>query len=634
MSASASPVYEFGDFRMDIAERRLSRQDGTTVSVTPRVFDTLRYLVENSGTLLEKERVMEAVWPDSVVEENNLSQNISTLRRVFGESPGSARYIVTVPGRGFRFVAQVTSRQNGAGAERTSEDPKQERIDRVLPASHPSEPGSIRHRRPVLLLATLAVLALSIAIFLFWKNRPAPPIPEKSIAVLSFDNLSGDQENTYFADGIKDEILTRLSKIAALKVISRTSTQKFKSAPKNLREIAQQLGVANILEGSVQKSGDTVRITVQLIHAQSDTHIWAETYDRKLTDLFEVESDVAKRIAAALEATLTGTEKRALKARPTANVEAHQAYLKGRYFWDKRTPEGFEKAGEYFRQAIAIDPNYAPAHAGLSDAYQFAAFDAVNIASRAELCARARAAAKKAVELDDTLAEPHASLGLVAMNYDWDWATAEREFKRAIELNPNYATAHHWHAEYLAAVGKPDESLAEIRRACELDPLSLIINTDMGKFLYYAGRYNDAIKQLREAVRMDPDFMLAHAWLGSVYATTGRYDEAIAQFHTIRDSDWALGWLGYVYAISGRREDAEKILNELKRLATERPIDPHVLLVVYVGLGDKDQAFAAFNEAYEIHSVGLTSLKVHPWYDSLRKDPRFADLLRRMNLAP
>lgn len=293
-----------------------------------------------------------------------------------------------------------------------------------------------------------------------------------------------------------------------------------------LGEIALQLGVANILEGSVQKSGKTVRVTVQLINAQSDTHLWAETYDRQLTDMFQVESEVAQQIASALEATLSGAEKEALQARPTANVEAYQAYLKGRFFWNKRTPESYEKAAEYFRQAIAIDPNYAPAYAGLSDAYQFSAY---NLVSRTELYAEARVAAEKAVALDKSLAEPHASLGLLALNYDWDWATAEREFRRAIELNPNYVTAHHWYAEYLIALDRPEESLAEIKRARELDPLSLIINTDTGKILYYARRYDDAIKQLRETLRMDPDYGQAHIWLSSVCATIGRYDEAIAE---------------------------------------------------------------------------------------------------------
>jgi TolB-like protein/DNA-binding winged helix-turn-helix (wHTH) protein/predicted negative regulator of RcsB-dependent stress response len=656
MTPSPSDIYEFGDFRLDASKRLVSRRCGEPVPLTPRVFDTLLYLVQHSGAVLDKERLMEAVWPDSIVEENNLSQNISSLRRILGESPGSHRYIVTVPGRGYRFVAEVrvpetaTKPQNGSRDDDSTRaipealpdgPPAAVKRNGWLPGPPPTHSPVRRNLRPVL-LSTLAVLALGGAIFLFWRSqsqtpannqsRPTFAISEKSIAVLPFDNLTHDPENAYFADGIKDEILTRLSKIAALKVISRTSTQKFKSAPDNVREIARQLGVANILEGSVQKSGETVRVTVQLIHAPSDTHLWAETYDRKLTDMFQVESEVAQRIATALATTLSVSEKRALTAKPTANVEAYQAYLKGRYFWNKRTGEGFAKAAESFQRATAIDPNYAPAYAGLSDVYQFSAI--FDVASRTQDYAKAREAAKRALELDETLAEPHASLGLIAMNYDWDWETAEREFRQASELNPNYATAHHWYAEFLVAVGRFDESLAEIKRARELDPLSLIINTDMGKVLYYSRRYDEAIAQLQETLRMDPDFHDAHIWLGSVYAKTGHYPEAISEFNKVRDNGWVLGWLGYVYGVSGRRDEAKKVVNQLSQIETERPIDPSVMVCVYAGLGEKDAAFAAFEKEYEMRSVGMTSLKVNPWYDSLRSDPRFTDLLRRMNLAP
>ena len=478
----------------------------------------------------------------------------------------------------------------------------------------------------------LVLVALGLTTYLLHRQPATAPLaPEKSIAVLPFDNLSRNPENAYFADGIKDEILIRLSKVAALKVISRTSTQKFKNSSDSVVEIARRLGVANILEGSVQKSGETVRVTVQLIHASSDTHLWAETYDRKLTDMFQVESEVAQSIVTALEATLSVPEKRALEAKPTENVEAYQAYLKGRYFWNKRTDEGYQRAGEYFRQAIAIDPNYAPAYAGLSDVHQFNAF---NAGTHTDLHAKAREAAQKAITLDETLAEPHASLGLLAMNYDWDWPTAEREFRQAIKLNPNYATAHHWYAEYLIAVDRPEEALAEIGRARELDPLSLIINTDTGKVLYYARRYDEAIRQLRETLKMDPDFPQAHIWLGSVCATTGRYDEALASFSKVKNNAWALGWLGYVDGVSGCRHEAEKIVAELKQIETEHAVDPHIMVYLYLGLGEKDQAFAALEKDYELRSVGLISLKVNPWYDSLRSDPRFADLLRRTNLAP
>ncbi|MBA2622444.1 MAG: winged helix-turn-helix domain-containing protein, partial [Chthoniobacterales bacterium] len=615
MIKASTSAYEFGDFRLDPASKVLLRRDGELVPLTPRVFDTLHVLVEHRGTLLEKDRLMAVVWPDTVVEENNLAQHISTLRRVLGDTPGSHRFIETVPARGYRFVAEVkTATEPAAGEEEPETAPLEVAQASGLPAAL-KQTGSSQNVAPPARswarssAAAVALVVVALTAVMWWRSpktrtgadHVAPP--EKNIAVLPFANLSGDPENAWFAEGVKDEILTRLSKVAALKVISGASTQRFKSGTDDIHAIAQQLGVANVLEGSVQRSGDSVRVTVQLINAQSGTHLWAETYDRKIGDMFQVETDVAQRVATALEATLTGAETRALKARLTVNVAAHQAYLKGRYFWNKRIPEGYDKAAEYFREAMAIDPDYAPAYAGLSDAYQLACW---NAALRSELYGKAREAARKAIELDPQLAEPHASLGLLAMNYDWDWATAESEFKQAIALDPNYATAHHWYAEYLIALGRADEALAEIKRARDLDPLSLIINTDTGKLLYYARRYDEAAEQLRETLRMDAGFIEARLWLGLVYATTGRYDEAIAEYDKI-PSDQGTFWVGYIHGIAGQRAEAEKILHELEELdASGRP-SREAILWVEIGLGQKDQAFADLEKAYQTRSDLLTS---------------------------
>lgn len=493
-------------------------------------------------------------------------------------------------------------------------------------------------RNPYLAAAATTSLVLAFALAWLVRDRSAAPsrvpAPAKSIAVLPFANLSGDPENAWFAEGVVDGILARLSKIAALKVISRSSTQRFQSAPGNIREIARQLGVQHILEGRVRKSGETVRMTVQLTHAPSQTNLWTETYDRKSTDLFQVESEIAQCIAAALATTLTGREQRAIQARQSTNVAAHHAYLKGRYFWNKRMPESYKEARDYFQQAVTLDPTYASAYAGLSDAYQFLA--TTDVPSRRESFAKAREAARKAIELDDTLAAPHASLGLIAMNHDWDWAKAEQEFRRAIELDSNYATAHQWYAEYLMAVGRFDEGLAAIKRARELDPLSMIINADTGKFLYFARRYEDAIQQLQETMKMDPAFLDTQFWLGAVYTTTGRYEEAIREFEKFREPSraWTLTCLGYVYGVSGRREEAERILPELKQLTREGSLDPQGLRYVYMALGKTEETFAMLEQEYEVRSTGLISLKTHPWYDSIRSDPRFPDLLRRMKLAP
>src|SRR5213082_26819 len=358
-------------------------------------------------------------------------------------------------------------------------------------------------RKIVALTIVLAVVATGLLIFQFVRPRltssSAATISNKSIAVLPFDNLSGDPQNAYFSEGVQDEILTRLAKIAELKVISRTSTQRFKSAPNDLRQIAQQLGVANILEGSVQKANDQVRVNVQLINAVTDAHLWADTYDRKLTDIFVIESDIAKTIADTLQAKLSRSAEHVLASRPTENPEAHELYLKGRFFWNKRTGENLKKAADYFNQAIAADPNYALAYAGLAGVYVLMPF--YSVGAPRDCYPRAKAAAKKALEQEDALAEAHTALAQVHCYYDFDFSQATSEFQRAIELNPNYATAHQWYGNSaLVALGRFDEAIAEVKRAIELDPLSLVINTDLGATYYRARRYDEAIEQLHKTL--------------------------------------------------------------------------------------------------------------------------------------
>lgn len=644
METSRSPVYEFGEFQIDAVKRRLQRRDGSPVPLTPRVFDTLLYLVEHSGALVERSQLLDAVWPDAVVEENNITQNISTLRRVLGEAPGVRQFIVTVPGRGYRFVAEVRPADAVAGIG----DPGSERDFPVsLRPGSTIPPGPTR--RPGLVRASVIIAAVAAVVvaFVWWQkatdnsrrvspNELSRPVSDKSVAVLPFANLSGEAENAYFADGIKDEILSRLSKVGALKVISRTSTEKYKNAPENLREIALQLGVEHILEGSVQKSGDTVRVTVQLIHAPTDTHLWAETYDRKLTDVFRVETEVAQRIATALQATLTGSESRAVADRPTTNVEAHEAFLKGRYFWNKRTVDAFKQAVEYFRRAVELDPGYAQAWAGFSDALLFLAGE--NGPDERELRARGRAALQKALEIDETLAEAHASLGLLAMNFDWDWAQAEREFKRAIELNPNYATAHQWYGEFLADMGRADEGIREINRARALDPLSVIINSDVAKVYLLTRHYDEAVEQFKRTLELDPAFGQAHGLLGLTYSLKGLHSEALEEVRQIKgleNDPMAVAWLGYIHAAAGDRASAEKMLSQLRELATRIYVSPLWIAQIQVGLREADQAFASFERVFEERSVaGAIVLKANPLFDNLRSDPRFADLLRRANLTP
>jgi len=461
----------------------------------------------------------------------------------------------------------------------------------------------------------------------------AGSLPQKSIAVLPFDNLSRDPDNAYFAEGIQDEILTRLAKVADLKVISRTSTQKYKSAPDNLRDIAKQLGVLNILEGSVQRAADQVRVTVQLINATTDAHLWAETYDRKLTDIFAVESDIAKTIADTLHAKLTGSEKSAIAKRPTADTEAYELYLKGRFFWNKRTGPDLRKAIAYFNQAIAKDPNYALAYAGLADAYVL--LPPYGAASALESFPHAEAAAKKALELDDALAEAHTSLAQVLVSYDFDFEGSTREFERAIALNPNYATAHHWYGSGPPlSLGEFDRAIAELKRAQQLDPLSLIINADLGSGFVTARRYDDAIAQLRKTIEMDPHFYYAHWNLGEALELKGKLREAFAEYKKaaeLNDDPLVLSLVAQAEAKLGQRDDARKILKQLEQLATRRYVGNYAFALVHIALGEKEKAIEDLEHAYR-DRVGpdIALLKVDPMLDPLRGDPRFEALVAKI----
>ncbi len=485
----------------------------------------------------------------------------------------------------------------------------------------------------------IVVVGAAVSLALFFVGRyTAPPrsearinVPEKSIAVLPFENLSRDPDNAYFTEGVQEEILTRLSKIADLKVIARTSTERYKGAPANLREISEQLGVANVLEGSVQKAADQVRVNVQLINAATGAHLWAESYDRKLTDIFAVESDIAKTIAETLQAKLTAAEKTAIAKRPTPNAEAYELYLKGRFFWNKRTGADLRTAIEYFNQALSKDPNYALAYAGLGDSYGL--LPIYGVASPADSFPQAKAAAKKALELDDTLAEAHSSLALVLQFYDYDIEQSLKEFERAIQLNPNYATAHHWYGELLGAMGRFDEGIAELKRAHQLDPLSLIINADLGHGYTLARQYDKAIEQLRKAIEMDPRFYYAHWSLGKALQLKGRLNEGIAEYRKaveLNDDPFSLALLGQAYARAGQREEAQKILARLSDTAKSRYIHPYSFALLYLALGDKERAIHELERTYRERAGDAFSLKADPMLDDLRGNPRFEALVQKV----
>ncbi len=454
----------------------------------------------------------------------------------------------------------------------------------------------------------------------------------KSIAVLPFDNLSRDPDNAFFAEGVQDEILTRLAKVADLKVISRTSTQRFKSAPSDLREIAKQLGVMNILEGSVQRSNDQVRINVQLINAVTDAHLWAEIYDRKLTDLFIVESEVAKTIADTLRAKLSGSEMTAMSSQPTEDPVAHDSFVQGRHYLALRRDDNLPRAIEFFHQAIARDPNYAAAYAGLSEAYIL--LPRYTGAYPSETRPQSRVAALKALELNPNLAEAHNALAKIALDYDVDFAEAAREFKRAIELNPNYAGAHHWFSGALESLGQFDEALAESKLGTELDPFSAVNLVDQGRVYGSARRFPEAKASFEKALAIDPAFSYAHWHYGEMLQVSGDLKGAAAEYakaRTASNSPEPIALIGQLAAMMGRPEEARQALRALDELEKHRYVDVFWRALLYLSLGDKEQALQSLEQSYinrEGYEIGL--IKVDPMLDSLRAEPRFQALVKKV----
>jgi TolB-like protein/Flp pilus assembly protein TadD len=508
-------------------------------------------------------------------------------------------------------------------------------------------PATARRKKHVWIYIVVIGAILSIGLFFLGRYSAINEAPrqseattgilQKSIAVLPFDNLSRDPDNAYFTEGVEDEILTRLAKVSDLKVISRTSTQHFKSAPENLPTIAKQLGVVNILEGSVQKAANQVRVNVQLISAMTGAHLWADTYDRKLTDIFAVESDIAKSIAETLQAKLTGSAEQVLASKPTENAQAHELYLRGRYFWNRRTGENLKKAAEYFQQAIEKDPKYALAYSGLADCHVLLpVYPELGSNPRDEL-PQAFAAARKAVQLDDTLAEAHASLAR-ALASNLQLAVATSEFNRAIELNPNYATAHQWFGECLQSQGRFDEGLAELKRAQELDPLSLIINSLLGFALDTVGKSDQAIAQLRKTVEIDPNFWIAHFYFGNVLEHRGQLKEAIVEYeksNALQPNDpYSIADLARGYFLVGRKSEAEQLWDKLKSLSERQYVPAYSMAVVQLTFGNKDEAIRLLEKSYAEHapfdSADLGWILIDHRLDSLRSDPRFKNLITRI----
>jgi TolB-like protein/Flp pilus assembly protein TadD len=469
----------------------------------------------------------------------------------------------------------------------------------------------------------------------YTRKKPTPPTVT-SIMVLPLENLTNDPEQEYFADGMTDALIGEVAKIGGLHVISRTSSMHYKKTKKSLAEIAREIKVDVVVEGTVQRSGDRVVIRAQLIHAPTDRHLWVRDYERPMRDVLDLQSEIAQNIAREVQINLTPAEQARFTSKHPVRPKAFDEYLQGRYlYWNRRTPDNLNKAIEHFQNAIKEDPNFAQAQVGLADAYN--ALGSVMFGSLPPMEARRRAeeAATKALALDAELAEAYNVLGYVK-HYNWDWTGAEQNFKRAIELNQNYANAHNFYAGYLMGLGRVNESIAAADRARELDPFSLAISAQRGFLLENARRYDEAIVQLRSVIEMDPNHYQAYWILGHTYAANKQFDEAIAASQKAVDlsdrTPGALGMLGLAYGLADRKEEANKILNELLKLNESRYVTPAALVNLYIGLGDKDRAFEWLEKAFQEKSNYVAYLKVFPIADPLRSDPRYADLLRRVGL--
>jgi TolB-like protein/DNA-binding winged helix-turn-helix (wHTH) protein/Flp pilus assembly protein TadD len=621
-------LYEFGPFHLDPAERKLLRSN-EIVALTPKAFDTLVLLVRNSGHLMEKEKLIGMLWPNTFVEEGSLSNAIFLLRKALGEDPA---FIETVPRRGYRFTGAV---RQFPGATTTT-------LPEMAPeAGTPGSASLAKARWPwrsraALGIVAAALLASLVAAGWFYKFAARGETID-SLAVLPFVNANGDPNTEYLSDGITESLINSLSQLPHLKVMSRDASFRYKGKETDAQTVGRDLGVRAVFKGQVTQLGDSLAISAELIDVRDNSHIWGQQYNRKPSDIFGLQDEIAREMTTALRLRLTDEEQKRLVRSYTPNAEAYQDYLRGRYFWQK-TGLGLNKGAEYFQQAISKDPRYAQAYDGLADCNILLAV--FGFSSPKEAYPMAKEAALKSLEIDGTLPEAHTSLARIKAEYDWDWSGAEREFQRAIELNPSYATAYQWHGSVLATMGRPEEAMANYRRALELDPLSPIINAALGQAFYYTRQYDRAIEQLQKTLELDPNLGVARAFLALAYLQKSVNEEAIAEFEkqvvTSHGHVWALADLGYAYGVAGRRTEAQKLLDQVNQLSTQEFVPADAMGHIYVGLGEKGKAFEWLEKGYERRSLGLAGvdLKVDPLWDPLRSDPRFADLLRRMNLQP
>ncbi len=654
MAEQECHFYEFGRFRLDASERVLLR-DQDLVPLTPKVFDILLALVERGGHVVEKDDLMKRVWPDTFVEEGNLTQSVSLLRKALGEAPGGPQFIETISRRGYRFVADV---REGWGRQAKAIPDAAQHIEALSnPDEHVVRPigvnvesdltkqhhdleqigqpprisswraGLRTHR---LALALGAVLIFPVAVvYLSGMGRAgeAPANPIDSIAVLPFADDTADTDAEYLNDKISESLINSLSKLPKLRVVPRSVVANYKGKEIDPRKAGRELNVRAVVTGRVRRHGDTISIQADLIDLENVAQIWGQHYDRKLADILIVQDDISRNIFENLRLKLNVEEKKKL--------EAYGLYLKGRNAWNKRTEDGLHQGIDYFKQAIETDPNYAPAYAGLADCYNMLVVYGVQ--QPKDAFPKAKEAATKALEIDESLAEAHTSLAFIKFRWDWDRVEAEREFQQAIRHQPSYQPAHQWYSSYLVALERFDEAIAEAKRTQELEPFSLISSSHLGWIFYLAGKNDEAIEQCTRILALDSNFFPALRYRGLAYAQKGMYREAINDFQKgvkLSGSPLMLAVLGQAYAASGQKAQAQQVLGELRDLQDKRYVSPYTVAGIYAGLGEKDNTFKWLEKAFEERDIWIVNLKVDPVFTKLRSDRRFPDLLLRTGLRP
>lgn len=642
-SFSTPSALRFGAFELDLKTGEL-RKGERRIKLQPQPSKVLTILASRPGETVTREEIQQQVWGEELFVdfERGLNVCIQQIRGALNDDADAPRFIETLPKRGYRFLVPV-ERVNKQAIPGQLDSVQSADAGPIVPkAIPPGMPVHSKFSRKRVTAVVLASLGALLVVLYFAKTasnfllRPGVQ-PIHSIAVLPFDNFSGDPEQQYFADGMTEALTAELGQIRSLRVPSRTSVMLYKRVNKPLREIARELDVDALVEGSVTRSGDHVGVTVQLLDGPRDQHLWGGSYERDFRDVPVLQHELARSIAEELKISLTPQEQQHLKNARPVNPDAYSAYLLGRYSWYKRTNEGFQKSIQYYGQAIAADPSYAPAYAGLADAYALLGSSPNDALPPKEAMPKAKAAALKALQLDEGLAEAHASLAYVSMVYEWNWTTAEKEFQRAIEINPHSAGAHEWYAQLLAARGREDEALSEVKKARDADPLLVLMHAAVAEVLYYSRRYDEVIAQCQQTLELDPGYALAHLHLGRAYTAKGKYPEAILEYQkaqaSLGETPAIVMAIGYANARAGNRSAARKALEELKAQSKQRYVSALYFGAIYTGLGDSDVGISWLEKAYQEHSDYLIYLNVDSMADSLRSSPRFQALVRKMGLG-